>query len=105
MKLENNFHQSSGKCTRHIDIRYFFVTDQIKNGEVWLEYCTTDLLIVDFYTKPLQGTLFRNFYKMILNLEDDVCNLGKKKDTNKSYKEAILNNNITTSQEYVGNND
>ena len=41
---------------------------------------------------------------MILNLEDDACNVNKKKDTNKSYKEAILKHNVTTSQGCVGNN-
>ena len=57
MKLENNGRQLSGKRTQHINIRYFFITDCIKNGEVRAEYCPTDMLIADFYTKPLQGSL------------------------------------------------
>jgi hypothetical protein len=31
MLLENNGQMSSNKQTRHIDIRYFFVTDNVKN--------------------------------------------------------------------------
>eukprot|EP00978_Attheya_sp_CCMP212_P048299 scaffold500167_cov161-Attheya_sp.AAC.1 len=33
MLLENNGRASSSKRTRHINIRYFFVTDRIKAGE------------------------------------------------------------------------
>ena len=34
MKLENNGRGSSGKRTRHINIRYFFITDRVGKGEV-----------------------------------------------------------------------
>ena len=29
MKMENNGRSSSGKRTRHINIRYFFITDRV----------------------------------------------------------------------------
>jgi hypothetical protein len=32
--LEWNGHASSGRRTRHVNIRYFFVTDRVKNGEL-----------------------------------------------------------------------
>ena len=34
-------------------------------------YCPTDMLLADFYTKPLQGKQFRIFHNLILNLGDN----------------------------------
>jgi Reverse transcriptase (RNA-dependent DNA polymerase) len=67
MLLEQNGRASSGRRTRHINIRYFFVTDRVKNGEVRIEYCPTGEMVADFFTKPLQGSLFRKLRGMILN--------------------------------------
>ena len=71
MLLENNGKRSSSKKTRHIEIRYFFVTDNIKRKQMRVEYCPTDEMTADFLTKPLQGSKFREFRKQILNLEYD----------------------------------
>ena len=59
MKLESNGKASSTKRTRHIDIRYYFITDRVKAGRVDIEYCPTEEMTRDFFTKPLQGRLFR----------------------------------------------
>jgi hypothetical protein len=67
MLLEKNGKASSGRRTRHIDIRYFFVTDRIKNNEMRIEYCPTGDMVADFFTKPLQGSLFRKLRGLILN--------------------------------------
>ena len=67
MLLEKNGKASSGWRTRHIDIRYFFVTDRIKNNEMRIEYCPTGDMVADFFTKPLQGSLFRKLRGLILN--------------------------------------
>jgi len=69
--LEKNGRASSGRRTRHIDIRYYFVTDRIKNGEMRVAYCPTDDMVADFFTKPLQGSQFRKLRKIILNLPDE----------------------------------
>ena len=61
MRLANNAKRSSGKQTHHINIKYFFVTDRILSKEMKVEYFTTDLMITDFYSKPLQGKMFRLF--------------------------------------------
>ena len=57
--LEKNGKSSSGKRTKHINIRYFFVTDRVQKGEVSVVWCPTGDMIGDYATKPLQGTLFR----------------------------------------------
>ena len=53
--LERNGKASSSKRTKHINIRYFFVKDRIKNGEVSVLWCPTGEMVGDFATKPLQG--------------------------------------------------
>ena len=73
MLLAKSGRQSSGQSTRHIEIRYYFVTDNVKRGKLNIEYCPTEEMIGDFFTKPLQGTLFRKFRKKILNLPDDLA--------------------------------
>lgn len=67
--LEKNGKASSGKRTRHINIRYFFVADRVANKEVAVEYCPTGIMRGDFFTKPLQGSLFRQFRDEILNMQ------------------------------------
>ncbi|KAG7356172.1 enoyl-CoA hydratase [Nitzschia inconspicua] len=57
--LARNGRQSSGKKTRHIEIRYYFITDNISRGTCSVKYCPTEQMIADFFTKPLQGSLFR----------------------------------------------
>ena len=77
MKLEKNGRASGGKRKRHINIRYFFVTDRIQANEMKVEYCPTEMIISDFYTKPLQVKLFRLFQNLILNLlEEDIRNIN-----------------------------
>ena len=64
--METNGKNSSGKRTRALNIRYFFITDQIEKENVQVEHCPTDEMIRDFNTKPLQGEKFRNFRDIIL---------------------------------------
>jgi hypothetical protein len=59
--LEINGKKSSGKRTRALNIRYFFVTDQVEKKNLQIKYCPTDDMIGDFHTKPLQGEKFRQF--------------------------------------------
>jgi hypothetical protein len=67
MKLEMNGKMSSGKRTRHFDIKYFYVTDLYEQKEIEFEYCPTERMIADFLTKPLSGTKFQLFKREIMN--------------------------------------
>ena len=69
--LEKNGKLSSGKRTKHINIRYFFITDRVNKNELRIEHCPTDDMVADFFSKPLQGTKFTNFRKKILNLKNN----------------------------------
>jgi hypothetical protein len=65
--LEENGRMSSGKRTRHINIRHFFITNQVAGKEVSIQYCPTGDMVSDFFTKPLQGALFRKLRSIIMN--------------------------------------
>jgi len=66
MLLEWNGKASSSKRTKHINVRYFFITDRIWKGEVRVEWCPTKDMVADFMTKPLQGSAFRKFRDLIM---------------------------------------
>ena len=66
MKLEQNGRMSAGQRSRHINIRHFWVTDRLKADGITLKHCPTDLMLADFLTKPLQGSLFRKFRAVLL---------------------------------------
>ena len=70
--LEKNGRRSSSKRTRHIEIRYFFVTDNVKRGRMRIEHCPTGDMVADFFTKPLQGAAFKKMLKSIMNISDDL---------------------------------
>ena len=55
MLLEQNRRQSSTKRSKHMDIRYFYVGDNIQNKTLSLQHCPTKEMLADYFTKPLQG--------------------------------------------------
>ena len=67
--LEKNGKASSSKRTKHINIRYFFVTDMIKKGKMSVEWCPTDDMVADFWTKPTQGALFARHRDLVMGVE------------------------------------
>jgi len=50
--LAENGRSFSSKRTRHLNVRYYFITDQIKKGHVKVAFCPTQDMIADFFTKP-----------------------------------------------------
>jgi hypothetical protein len=74
IQLVNNGKQSSTKRTRHINIRYFYVTSKIKSGRIRVIYHPTKQMVSDYLTKPLQGCLFRTHRNSIMgHSEDSIC--------------------------------
>jgi hypothetical protein len=59
MKLEKNGKMSAGRNSRHIDVRYFFAKDRV-------DTCPTEQMLADFFTKPLQGNLFRRLKAVLM---------------------------------------
>jgi hypothetical protein len=67
--LETDGKKSSGKRTQALNMRYFFLTDQVEKGSLTIAYCPTDDMVGDFHTKPLQGEKFRKFQNTILGCD------------------------------------
>jgi len=70
IRMETNGRNSCTGNSRHVDIRYFFVKDRVDRKEVEISYCPMESMLVDFFTKPLQGTLFKIFRSVIMGHED-----------------------------------
>jgi hypothetical protein len=68
--LEKNGRKSSSKRTKHLNCRFYFITDRINSNELSVAYCPTEEMVGDFFTKPLQGKLFYKFRKLIMNLQE-----------------------------------
>ncbi|KAL7561167.1 hypothetical protein ACA910_011988 [Epithemia clementina (nom. ined.)] len=66
--LEKNGRKSAGRQSRALNVRYFFICDQVNQGNLDVQYCPTDAMVGDFMTKPLQGTKFYKFRKMIMGM-------------------------------------
>jgi hypothetical protein len=66
--LENNGKASSSKRTKHINIRYLFITDRVRKVEVSVVWCPMGGMIGDYATKSLQGALFRKFRDQIMRV-------------------------------------
>ena len=61
IQLEKNGRSLASQRSRHIKIRYFFIKDRIKSDNITLQHCPTGIMLADFFTKPLQGALFKHF--------------------------------------------
>jgi hypothetical protein len=66
IRFEKNGRKSCGPNSRHIDIRYFFIKDRIDIEDIDVQHCPTEQMLADFFTKPLQGSLFRKFREVIM---------------------------------------
>jgi len=57
--LIKNGKMSSGKKSKHIKAKFFFIKDRVDDGEIKVVDCPTEEMWADIVTKPLQGTAFR----------------------------------------------
>jgi len=72
MLLMRNGRLSSGKRTKHLDIRYFFVKDLLDRGVITLSHCLSNNMIADFFTKPIQGQRFQILRNLIMNIDHPI---------------------------------
>jgi hypothetical protein len=52
-----------------MDIRYFFIGDRLKGEGMEVMYCPTESMLADYFTKPLQGALFRKLRRVIMGMD------------------------------------
>ena len=50
--------RSGAERTHHIQIRYFWVKEQVDTGEVRVEYLRSEDMYANVLTRPLQGSQF-----------------------------------------------
>ena len=98
--MEVNGRNSCTGNSRHVDIRFFFVYDRMKSGDIKVVYCPTDKMVADFFTKPLQGGIFKKFRDSVMgyNCHDLTFIDGRENDPTKSEAPQCH-----TSKEHVGN--
>jgi hypothetical protein len=65
-----------------MNIRYFFIADRVKAGDLRIEHCPTKDMIGDFFTKPLQGV---QFYK----LRDDIMNVDPRSAYHSAHRSVL----------------
>lgn len=68
---EKNGRSSCGQKSCHIDIRFFFIKDRIQSEGITVVYCPTEGMLANFFTKPLQGSLFQKFcvpYSLVMSM-------------------------------------
>ena len=46
----------------------FFIKDVLKRENIELRHCPTERMIADYFTKPLQGSLFRKMRDIIMGV-------------------------------------
>ena len=66
INMENNGRYYCTGISRHINIRHLFVKNKADKGEIEVNYCPTHLMIADYFTKPLQGKMFKMFRYLIM---------------------------------------
>jgi hypothetical protein len=72
IKLSKN--DTSHGRMKHVNLKYHFIRDYVQDGTLLLEYCSTDKMLADMFTKPLglkQFTYLRNEMS-ITTFEDSI---------------------------------
>ena len=60
------------KISKHIDTRYHFIKELIRNGEIYLEYCKSNDQYADIFTRPLGKKSFEH-QRDNLGIMDSSC--------------------------------
>ena len=68
--LERNGRSSSTKHTKHMHIRYFYVMEQVQNKAIHITHCPMEEMVANFFTKPLQGSLFTKMRNCVMRNEE-----------------------------------
>ena len=70
IQLARNGWKSSSTRTKHINVRYFYITDRLKAGDIRrIIYIQTGYMESDYLTKALQGKTFHTHRKTLMELD------------------------------------
>jgi len=59
----------SSSKTRHIQIRFHYIKEKVKEGTIKVKYCPTNLMVADIMTKALDRVKFEKFRDALLSGE------------------------------------
>jgi hypothetical protein len=65
--LIRNGRFSSGRKTKHVKAKFFFIKDRVDEGEIKVIDCPAEEMWADILTKPLQGLAFRTMRAVLMN--------------------------------------
>ena len=66
IRMANNGRDTCTGNSRHINLRHLFVKDRVDKGEIEVKYFPTNLMLDDYFTKLLQGKMFKSFLDLIM---------------------------------------
>lgn len=46
------------KRSKHIDVRYYFISEKVHEGLISISYCSSENQVADIFTKPLNNVKF-----------------------------------------------
>ena len=108
--LIKNGRMSSGKKTKHIKAKFFFIKDRVDDGEMKVVDCPTEEMWADIMTKPLQGTAFRLMRAELMNCDVNYEDPPEEEESGPvtspktvSWK-SVVSTTFKTPQECVGQN-
>ena len=103
--LMKNGRFSSGKKTKHIKAKFFFIKDKVDEGEMQILDCPAEQMWADVLTKPLQGIAFKRMRAQLMN-----CSVDYEEDEEQETTRHVLSlpkggpKPLQAPQECVGNN-
>ena len=66
--LETNGRASSSKHTKHINVKYYLITDKVGQGEITIKHCPTKQMWTAINIKPKQGLVFCMFRGHVMGI-------------------------------------
>jgi hypothetical protein len=82
--LIKNGNFSSGKKTKHIKAKFFFIKDKVDSGEIRVIDCPAEEMQADVLTKPLQEMAFRTMRAQLMN-----CSINYKDEEEKTQSKLM----------------
>jgi len=55
-----------GERTKHVDVKYHFITETVESGKVQLKWIPTTEQQADIFTKALAAPVFEHFRKALM---------------------------------------
>ena len=66
---ETNERSSAEKRSKHLNVKYFHIEDQVDQEKTQVKCCSTDKMKEDCQTKPKQGSAFNHMRAEILGFQ------------------------------------